>query len=364
MGPMRGLTSAILLAFILAAVGCQHVGPRTIADDRLAYNDAIATSWKEQILLNIVRIRYGDMVDFVDVGTITQNHSLTRETSGTFGATIGLLPFAGSNSLTPGWSQSRTATDSPNIVYTPLADANFTRNLLRPISPADICQLIEGGGSASAILDLALDSINNVHNRRMVIQGCNRRIEPEDRDWTLLIDAISSAHAQGDITFPIDAKDEKRVFMLIPERNETASTAVAEIRQALHLRSLQTKFEIKYGSYAWKNDEIIVRTRSVIHALRALAEYVQVPACHLAEGRARPLEGAGIDTEPLLRVNCSRKRPRDAFAAIPYQGYWFWVDQRDDGARSKESMIQMRTLMALADTGDHPPGPALVIPTK
>ena len=222
-------------------------------------------------------------------------------------------------------------------------------------------------------MDLALESINGLHNRRVVIKEGMWRVEQETTGWTTLIGAIGEAHAEGDITFPVDPDDAKKVFMTISREDETkenkrgnpatVSGNVAQARKLLDLRALQTKFEIKFGPYAYKNDEIVVRTRSVIRAMQALSEYVEVPACHLAEGRARYIEGAGLDDDPLLKVHSGVQKPCDAFAAVQYQGYWFWVDQCDT-AHSKSSMIQLRTLMALADTGDRPPSPALVIPTK
>ena len=90
----------LFLSAALAHSGCQHIGPRTIAEDRIAYNEAIASSWKEQILLNIVRLRYSDMADFVDVGTASQNYTLTGTTQASFGASI--LPWDRvMNTLTP-----------------------------------------------------------------------------------------------------------------------------------------------------------------------------------------------------------------------------------------------------------------------
>jgi len=51
-------------------MGCQHIGPKTVVDDRLAYNEKILTSWEQQTLLNIVRVRYDDLVNFVDVSGV------------------------------------------------------------------------------------------------------------------------------------------------------------------------------------------------------------------------------------------------------------------------------------------------------
>src|SRR5262245_27643572 len=70
--------AAGLAAIVLGQVGCQHIGPKTIVSDRVPYNEAISTSWKEQTLLNIVKMRYADTPFFIDVAAITSGYSKSR----------------------------------------------------------------------------------------------------------------------------------------------------------------------------------------------------------------------------------------------------------------------------------------------
>ena len=51
----------LLLVLLLSMTGCTSIGPESVTRDRFDYNTAISDSWKEQTLLNIVKIRYADM---------------------------------------------------------------------------------------------------------------------------------------------------------------------------------------------------------------------------------------------------------------------------------------------------------------
>jgi hypothetical protein len=67
-------TAPVLVLSLLTA--CTHLGPRTVAMDRVDYSSTIADSWKQQTLFNIVKLRYMDLPVFVDVASIVAGYSM------------------------------------------------------------------------------------------------------------------------------------------------------------------------------------------------------------------------------------------------------------------------------------------------
>ena len=66
----------ISITVLLTLCACSGIGPKTIPRDRFDYNAAISGSWKEQTLLNIVKLRYADMPLFVEVASVVSGYTL------------------------------------------------------------------------------------------------------------------------------------------------------------------------------------------------------------------------------------------------------------------------------------------------
>ncbi|HEY1382601.1 MAG TPA: hypothetical protein VGF43_03255 [Dongiaceae bacterium] len=100
------ITTRIAAALMLLGAGaCGSVGPTTVPRDRIDYSTAIGDSWKQQTLLNIVKLRYGDMPIFLEIAQVIAGYQLESTVTGGFNAannTAGVVgPFTAGGACWP-----------------------------------------------------------------------------------------------------------------------------------------------------------------------------------------------------------------------------------------------------------------------
>src|SRR5687767_8012942 len=114
--------------------GCGGIGPRTIAYDRFDYTETLSSSWKQQMLVNMVKLRYADTPVFLDVVSVINQYSIETQ--------VDLRLTWVDPVATAADSQSTGATaryvDRPTITYMPLSGERFARSLMKPIPPPAI----------------------------------------------------------------------------------------------------------------------------------------------------------------------------------------------------------------------------------
>ena len=161
------LFSTAFLAMLLAS--CVSVGPKTIQRDQFDYGTAIANAEKEQLLFNVVRLRYVEAPVFVDVSSVINQYSLEGQINlgAGFNTSIG-NDNTGAIGGTGKWS------DRPTITYNPISGKEFARSLLTPITPEALFALVQAGWPAELILRLTVRSMNGIENEWAA--PANRRI--------------------------------------------------------------------------------------------------------------------------------------------------------------------------------------------
>jgi len=122
------------VAIVLLGVGCSSIGPQTIPRDRFDYVEAIRDSAKEQMLLNMVGLRYAEAPLFLRVTSVISQYSIDGRVS------AAAPPYELQAAAAPPLGVSGGYADRPTITYTPMSGAEFTRSVMTPIPPGRLAR--------------------------------------------------------------------------------------------------------------------------------------------------------------------------------------------------------------------------------
>ncbi len=343
------------LAALLAA-GCLHIGPQTVERDNLAYGDALGEAWKRQMLLNMVKLRYADPPVFLEVVSVINQYSLEGQVS------LNSPGWDRPNNVGPpiGGVAGRWA-DRPTITYTPLSGERFTRNLMSPIPPVALVSLLQSGWPARVVFGLNVRSVNGIDS------GTRAELfrQPPDPRFAELLEALTVVQRSSALGIRIDRRPNGDIAIIVLDTQSDESEileARRTIRRLLGLDPTAKEFRLEYGAVAGDSGQIAILSRSLLEIIGELSFGIEVPPRHLEEGWVRPAPSfTGAWVPPTIRVHSSENRPEEAYAAVSYQGYWFWIDHSDFA--SKRLFTFLVFLGSLAESGTSPTAPLITVNT-
>ncbi|MBE1528694.1 hypothetical protein GGC65_003150 [Sphingopyxis sp. OAS728] len=323
--------------------------------DRTDYGNRLREANKEQLLLNIVAMRYGDAPLFLEVSSVISQYS--REAN--VGVDLTLAPPSGSSD--GGVAGGVVIRETPTVTYTPLSGDRFARSLLSPLPPASLLSMMESGWSAEILFPLAVRSVNGLRN------GSRDPLFAEvgDGEFPLVVAALARLQRSRGLVLNIE-RHEANNFHAHGQIGENLSPQdqkdIAFLVRALKLPDDRMEtFELVFAAAKSDPDQLAIRTRSMFEIFSELAQGVDAP---VLEKGGTPLD-PGAATEhvaPLLRVRSGAAPPSDAHAAVRFRGRWFWID--GDDAASKRTFLVAQILLSLADTSGAAAGPLVTVPVN
>ena len=212
----------ISLWVLLLVSGCSGIGPMTVPRDRFDYTAAISDSWKNQMLFNMVRIRYGDAPVFLDVTSVIGQYQVAGQIN--LGATMSNPPW-NSSEIVGAMGQY---VDRPTITYTPIMGDKFSRSLMSPVPPPAILGLVQAGYPVDLVFRLLVQEINGVRNRF----GGEARTRSADPEFYTLIEKLRRIQTLGAIgmRFKKTEKEEASLVVLRRERNPAVGVSFGQVQ--------------------------------------------------------------------------------------------------------------------------------------
>jgi hypothetical protein len=383
------------------------------------YNEAVKEVAEEQLLLNLVRLRYNDDPMRLDVASIAAQYELdaAAEARPFFAAPnpAGTV-FETFSRILPDVSTS--AANRPTISLTPLDDPDTIRGIFTPSTLDGIIFLAETSYPISTVFRLFVEYVNGVPNA-VAASGPPRAIAPEFREFLRITEILQQLQDSNELRF---LREEKitDVSGHLPQSSVTATSLVEaakngyeyrpqadgsralikrdrrlmlhlrptavgrpeaqELCGLLHLQPGKSAYEITVAN---RDDpfsssgagqvaqSINVFPRSIAQTSYYLSRGIEVPPEHLACGVVKPtLDPTGelFDwqqlTAGLFTVHSVKqhRRPACASVAVKYRGYWYYIDDRDSDSKITFSLVLAMTRVNLLGTKKG--GPMLTLPVS
>ena len=350
--PWSRVSTACLCLGILGGSGCRSIGPGTVQRDRMHYSAAVADSWKEQLLLNIVKSRFADAPAFLEVSSVVSGYSL--ETGVSVGGQFSPQSLRGDTFAAGGVSGKFT--DRPTISYSPMTGERFARSLITPVPLEALMFVLQGGTPADFFLGLTTQSIEGCDNLRMFAG----QFQPADPRFTRLLQLFRVLQ-QSNVTESAVTKgqDGVEVWIQFHPAGQGLVEQVAEVKTQLGIPQELDRVRVVFGTLDPNPESVAIRTRSLMQILNTLGAGVTIDSESPAYDSAAPLDPSLAPRG--FTVHSGRDRPDDAFVAVPYEGLWFWIDRRD--IPSKATLAAVTLLFNFLEGGTKS-SPVLTIPTN
>lgn len=394
--------AALAIAVSLASAGC--LGPSAVQQTRMRYNEVYRSTSDEQLLMNLVRLRYADSPVFIDLPNILSQFELA----------------AGGSDPGPSGSQTNFGVggawgrDTPTLNYHPREGREIARALLTPLS-AELFSVVNAGASVEQLLLMTVNDINDVpnapqatvmvprvpENNMICLRGIRLLASLQDRgaveiafltteDDDASSDPIPRGLVQGrdllnaakdGYVYRARAKDgmtllKREKNLIIRVRSGYAdSPEMHELARIFKVTPGLTRYKIKSELTGepdaqdplTNKDTVYLNMRSILQVMIFLSKGVCVPAEHVATGVAPTtpgLDGRPYDWTQVTAGNffvaSQKHRPHDAEVAVHYRDYWFWISRHDVNSRAMLAILEI--LFSLQEADGKTLGPLLSLP--
>jgi len=305
----------MLLLVSCALVGCA-VPSKAIRQNYTTYNQTIQFNESQQMLLNLVRLKYRETPLFLKVGAVSTSYDF--RTDGDLNLGRGGTTNAIGVGVGASWSER------PTVTYTPIEGNTFVKQVLAEVDRDTFVLLLRAGWPIDRLCNVLVERIGD---------DINNLGEPSYARFKALVDTLDEAQGRGGLRFV--TADEKLYLRVMTDRVELLSSArSAEMREVL----------IPFEDF---------QLRSFLDIMFYLSKNTDVPPPHADQVKASEPNG-------WIHIRWTADRPDDAVTWVQYQGYFFSIAAND--IKSKDTFALLKLLFQVQAGDIKTVQPVLTLP--
>ncbi len=349
-----------LFGIIYFCIGCSV--PNKIifngSESRNAYNVFVQKTNSQEMLLNLVRLKYAELPSFLELSSITSQHSLKNI------ANVG-INIPGFNKTNPTDLRGETQFQSqPTLQYSPMQGKEFANQLLQPLDISIIQQMIYSGWDIDRVFLIAIENFQefpNLHREGLAPKELKRH-----KKFHKIIDLMKKLQKKSSLqigiqqtsdlklkslqfVFPIEDKYSKKVAKILKNTKRSNGKYVIDIVQGFD-----------------ENGNIGILPRSLLSCMYYLSKNVKIPQkdikicetsnmCHFSTKNSPKI------FKELLVVYSSNKKPKNSYVCVKYKDTWFYI--KDNDIHSKKTFLLLLDLYNLQSAKPKVKGPLFTLPT-
>jgi len=347
------------LLLVLMLTGCSGFGPSTLKNNRYNYNTTIQKSNDQQLLLNLVRLKYRDTPYFLEVNSVAAQfkYSVNGGTDATVQNGVkGLFGFSAGASLE----------ETPTVSYAPLQGEKFIQRFLSHISLQNIFLLTRSGWSFDRIFRVCLERIGNLKNATTA-SGPTPEVAPAYKDFAEAANLIRKLQLKDGYTLFLEARGNIPELIFQFERAGENFPELRKLNSLLGLPANNTRFVLTTHPTHNGLQHLRVETRSLLGMMYYLSHAVETPEEDRASGKVtltylpsgKPFNWADVAGD-ILQIHSQTYRPVEAAISVYYRDTWFYIDDSD--LQSKSTFSLLAQIFSLQSGNAKSMGPLLTLP--
>ena len=313
----------------------------------------------EQVLLNLVRLRYGDPPYFLEASALNTQFLIAPSVQ-----VSSNLDFDGGN--TYGFLGRFAYEEKPTVTYTPLRGEDFVRRVLSRVSLETVLLLDASGWSTERVLRMCMEKLNGLDNAARA-SGPTPLDAPNVDSFNRAIDLLAELDRSGDLSLLRKQDGDKSSFVAKFSERAKGTNAFGALTVLLGLDPALDEYALTLNQVSDRSRSLNFETRSFSGVMYFLANSVEVPQRDIEAGRiAVTLDSGGevFDwsevTDGLMQIRSADYRPSDAAVTVNYRNHWFYIDDSD--IDSKSTFALLGQLFALQSKGNAGAAPILTLP--
>ncbi len=337
----------VLLSTLL--ISCSLTTPDELRRREVAYNNVTQNAETQQLLMNIIRLAYGEQIEIFGIGQISTGTTTSSSLSGLSLSGSPLVPLFLGNSTTvsPGYNPPSYPSGF-SATYTPSSGGQALVTLEKPTKLSEVVYLLNIGDPLGYALRVLCRTIGKFPNY-IVNTRINYDKSPAFLNVVKIVGLLNRIYAydNGRFATMYDAKI-KDVDLVLSTKGFKFTSKDRALLRAAGWGGGDKMVLTRNPAKVDQPDALYITSYSVLGMMGFLSHGIQLSSAEATYG-IYPTRVASLYlpifakydlTQGIFKIDVAKHLPRNVYVATYRHGYWYYIKETSGISKFTLAMVQ------------------------